>query len=190
MDDEPCDELLLQVQAGDEDAARRFFHLLYPTVLRIVRNHLPPCQSEDDLCQMVFAKIFTKLDQYSGNVPISHWVSRVAVNTCLNDLKKHRRNREITEADFVAYEGDFFSKVVDSSINEQMAANHARELLATLLAHLAPMDRLMISLLHIEGRSVDEVREVTGFSKATVKIRAFRARRKLQQIARQWSDHP
>ena len=78
---------LERVQEGDEDAARSLVQRLYPTVIKSVRYHLPRRTSEEDLAQAVFLKIFKNLGQYSGLVPLEHWVSRIAVNTCINQLK-------------------------------------------------------------------------------------------------------
>jgi RNA polymerase sigma-70 factor (ECF subfamily) len=57
----------------------------------------------------------------------------------------------------------------------------SRELVDKLLTNLSAPDRLVISLLHLEGRSVEEVRQVTGWSIPLVKVRAFRARRKMKK---------
>ena len=58
----------------------------------------------------------------------------------------------------------------------------ARELVEKLLAQLAPADRLVLTLLHLEGRSVEEVRQITGWNVSVIKVRAFRARRKLRKV--------
>src|SRR5437763_13608837 len=76
-----------RVRQQDEDAARALVRELYPLVMKIVRSHLPRRTDEEDLAQVVFGKIFAHVDQYSGSVPFEHWVSRVAVNTCLNALR-------------------------------------------------------------------------------------------------------
>ena len=57
----------------------------------------------------------------------------------------------------------------------------SREIVEKLLAQLAPTDRLLMTLLHLEGRSVNEVRQITGWNVPVIKIRAFRARRKLRK---------
>ena len=57
----------------------------------------------------------------------------------------------------------------------------AREIVEKLLAQLAPADRLLLTLLHLEGRSVAEVRQITGWNVPVIKVRAFRARRKLRK---------
>src|SRR5438046_5651654 len=72
---------IAKVRAGDEDAARALIQRLYPTVIKLIRCRLPRRTSEEDLAQTVFAKIFCKLDQFSGRVPLEHWVSRIVVNT-------------------------------------------------------------------------------------------------------------
>lgn len=92
-------ECLGSVRAGDEDAARLLMQRLYPQVISIIRTHRPRRTAEEDLSQMVFIKIFTKLGQFSGNVPFEHWVSRIAVNTCLNQLKAEKIRPEVRWAD-------------------------------------------------------------------------------------------
>ena len=58
----------------------------------------------------------------------------------------------------------------------------AREIVEKLLAQLAPADRLVLTLLHLEGRSVKETRQITGWNVPVIKVRAFRARRKLRKV--------
>ena len=72
---------------------------LYPLVLRVVRAHRPQRAAEEDLCQMIFIKIFQKLDQFSGTVPLEHWVSRIAVNTCINQIRAEKARPELRHAD-------------------------------------------------------------------------------------------
>jgi len=182
MDDDVSAELLQKVRSGDEAAARQFFHLLHPAVFKIVRNHLPVQHSEEDLCQMIFSKVFSKLDQYSGRVPVAHWVSRIAVNTCLNEIKRHKNRREIREADLGDEERELLARLADPSHDNEQSAADACELAGKLLAILSPEDRLIISLLHIEECPVAEISALTGFSTASVKIRAFRARKKLTRV--------
>src|ERR1044071_3801565 len=68
-----------QVQNGDEEAARSMVQRLYPTVMRSIRCHLPRRTNEEDLAQLVFSKIFSRLSSFSGNVPLEHWVSRITI---------------------------------------------------------------------------------------------------------------
>src|SRR5436189_6480671 len=72
---------------------------LYPMVDKIVRAHRPRRTAEEDICQMIFIKVFQKLSQFSGKVPLEHWVSRVAVNTCLNQIESEKVRPEMRHAD-------------------------------------------------------------------------------------------
>ncbi len=171
-----------KVRQGDEDAARALVDQLHPLVLKLVRAHLPRRTGEDDLLQTVFMKIFAKLDQFSGAVPLEHWVSRITVNTCINALQRERVRPELRWAD-LSEEEEHVVQALAARDEDLPAAQHlaARELVEKLLERLGPEDRLVVTLLHLEGRSVEEVRQQTGWSTPLVKVRAFRARQKLKK---------
>lgn len=172
-----------RVRRRDEAAARTLMDRLYPLVVKIVRSHLPWRTSEEDLVQTVFMKVFTHLDQYEGRVPVEHWVSRIAVNTCLSALKAEKARPELRWADLTE-EGRMVVEglVSHSETDGATQAVAARDLVHELLARLRPADRLVLTMLHLEERSVAEVKALTGWSEALVKVRAFRARRKLRKI--------
>src|SRR5947207_13490456 len=70
----------------------------------MVRSHRPRRTSEDDLCQMIFIKVFQKLCQFSGKVPLEHWVSRIAVNTCLSQIESEKVRPELRHAELTEEE--------------------------------------------------------------------------------------
>ena len=167
---------------GDEDSARALMEQLYPLVLKIVRAYLPRRMSEEDLVQTVFMKVFSRLPQFLGQVPIEHWVSRIAVNTCFNALKAEKIRPECRWSDL----SDEEKYVVETlAVKEDPSPNYcgsgAKELLNRLLSSLSAEDRLVIQLLHLEEKSVAHIADVTGWSVEAVKVRAFRARKKLQE---------
>ena len=177
---------LARVRLRDEAAARDLVRELYPMVLRLVRRHLPRRTAEEDLCQMIFIKLFQNLDQYSGAAPFEHWVSRVAVNTCLNQLASEKSRPELRWADLSEDEAAVLENLKEhaapDAVREDMAS---REVVEKLLGALSPHDRLVVNLLHIEGHSIQEIKTLTGWSTALVKVRAFRARRRLKTIFNQ-----
>ena len=130
---------------------------------------------------MIFIKMFQKLDQFSGKVPLDHWVSRIAVNTCLNQIEGERIRPELRYADLTEDEQAVVENLVASpdelAPDKQVAS---RQLVEHLLNLLKPAERLVIDLLYLQGRSVDEIQKITGWSTALVKVRAFRARRKMK----------
>lgn len=166
----------------DEAAARTMVELLYPAVVRIVRGHLPRRVAEEDLTQEVFMKVFARIDQWRGPMPFEHWVSRVAVTTCLDALRHQKRRPELRWADLSDREVEVLDQVLqDHSQTSTGDAVSARELAHKLLETLKPADRLVLTMIDMEGRSVAEVQAATGWSATLVKVRAFRARRKLRK---------
>ena len=171
-----------RVRRRDEDAARALFRHLYPLVTRLVRSHLPRRTSREDLVQTVFMRVFANLDRFSGAVPLEHWVARIAINTCLNQLAAENARPELRWADLSEEQTETLAAVTAGPEELEPLQNlAAREIVEILLAQLAPADRLLLTLLYLEGRSVDEVRQVTGWNVPVIKVRAFRARRKLRK---------
>lgn len=177
-----------RVQAGDEAAARQLMERLLPTILKSVRRHLPRRTSEEDLVQTILIKVFTKLGQFSGTVPLEHWVSRISVNTCLSQIQHEMVRPELRMSDLSEEE---------EAVIQQLAFTHdalptdqshcTREVMGKILARLTADERRVITLLHLEERSTKEISRLTGWSVSGVKVKAFRARQKMRQL---WQTLP
>ena len=140
---------------------------------------------------MIFIKVFQKLSQFSGKVPLEHWVSRIAVNTCLNQIESERVRPELRQADLSEEQRAVVENL--SSTSDELAPDKkfaSRQLVEHLLAGLKPAERLVINMLYLEGRSVEEIRKMTGWSGALVKVRAFRARQKMKQLLERLETTP
>lgn len=168
--------------ANDDHAARDLVSHLYPLVAKVVRAHRSRRTSEEDLCQMIFIKVFQNLSKFSGQVPLEHWVSRISVNTCLNQIAAEKVRPELRLADLSEDEAAVIERLSASSEDlDPVRKFAARELVEHLLEGLKPVERLVIDLLYLQGKSVEEVRQSTGWSTPLVKVRAFRARQKMKQ---------
>ncbi|HXG47279.1 MAG TPA: RNA polymerase sigma factor [Methylomirabilota bacterium] len=172
-----------RVRRRDEAAARRLVEHLQPMVARVVRAHLPQRDEPEDLMQEVFLKVFSRLEQYRGQVPFEHWVARVAVSTCLDRLRAQRRRplrlwSELSEPEQALLE----SLAADAPPGGAGAETAAWEIVSRLLDALAPAERLLMTLLEFEQKTPAEVSALTGWSSGVVRIRAFRARRKLRAL--------
>jgi RNA polymerase sigma-70 factor (ECF subfamily) len=171
------------VRRRDQAAARALVDHLYPLVIRIVRSRLPRRVAEEDLSQEIFLKMFTRLEQYQGAVPFPHWVSRIAVTTCIDHLRAQKRRPEFRWADLSESEADVLDAIMtnenDVPANDAMAAH---ELVYKLLGELKPDDQLVIRLLDLEQKTIAEIAGLTGWNQSLIKVRAFRARRKLRKL--------
>lgn len=180
-DDEHARALVDRARGGDDNAARELIRQLYPLVAKIVRGYRPRRTAEEDLAQMIFVKVFQNLAQYSGKVPISHWVSRIAVNTCRNQLMAEKARPELRHADLSEEQAAMLENLASDNALSPDRKLAARDLVEKLLAMLKPVERLVIDMLYLQERSVAEVQKLTGWTAATIKVRAFRARQKLRK---------
>jgi RNA polymerase sigma-70 factor, ECF subfamily len=174
--------LVAAARQDDETAARDLVRRLYPLVAKLVRSHRPRRTAEEDLCQMIFIKVFQKLDQFSGKVPLEHWVSRIAINTCLNQIQSEKVRPEFRHADLSDEEVAVVHNL--AATTDELGPDRsyaARDLVERLLTLLKPAERLVIDLLYLQQRSVAEISGLTGWGASLVKVRAFRARKKMKE---------
>src|SRR5438046_3605812 len=139
MDDSDASALVEAALRHDDEAARELVRRLFPLVAKIVRGHRPRRTSEEDLCQMIFIKVFQKLNQFSGKVPLEHWVSRIAVNTCLSQIESEKVRPELRHADLSEQEQAVVENLTVST--EELAPDRqfaSRQLVEHLLEMLKP----------------------------------------------------
>jgi len=175
--------LIDRITAGDQEAARALVERLRPTILKCIRRRLPKWTEEEDLVQMVFAKIFSRFHQFSGSVPLEHWVARIAINASLHQIdyeavRPESRMSDLSEEQEAALHN---RPVAGDDARER---DYAHEAIDLLLARLKPDERLIITLLHIEQRSTREISRMTGLSISLVKVKAFRTRHKMRRLGR------
>jgi len=181
MTDAEVTDCLARGKAGDDQAILELFHFMYPHVTKLVYANLPARESAEDLVQQVCIKVMSNLHQFSGKVPFLHWVSRIAVNTCIKALRSEKVRPELRWADLSEEEEQMLDWLATSDDDLHPDRSMAsRDLVEKLLAQLKPKDRLVINLMNLEGRTLEEVRQITGWSQAVIKVRAFRARARLR----------
>lgn len=174
---------------GDEGAAEEIIVYLYPVISRIARTHLSRRDQEEDLIQEILMKTFARLHQYRQEVPLSHWVSRIAVTTCLDRLRAHKVRPEVRSSDLSPEDTDFFEMLVaDDRTRDAGSALEARDLVEKLLSLLEPEDRSLILMADLEGRSAEEIAAITGWGVSKIKMRLFRLRGQLRKSMQRWDQ--
>jgi RNA polymerase sigma factor (sigma-70 family) len=177
------DACLRRWKDGNEAAAEELIRHLYPVISRIIRTHLPRRDDEKDLVQEILMKTFSRLHQFKGDAPISHWVSRLALTTCLDRLRAQKIRPEVRRADLTPDESDALDAAwLTGSSPDARGAIAARDLVDKILASLSPEDRSLILMVDLEGRSLQEISETTGWSISKIKMRLFRVRPQLRQL--------
>ena len=170
----------------DPEAGEALVTLLHPTVSSVVHRCCPWREDFRDLVQDVFLKIFQNLDQLQASGPgIYVWARRIALTTCLNRRRWWRSRPELRWADLSESQAELLAETAGSvASSDPGQLSEARDLVEKMLERLEPRDRLLIELLELEQCGLPEVQRLTGWSAVNVRVRAFRARRKLRTVLR------
>jgi RNA polymerase sigma-70 factor (ECF subfamily) len=178
-------DLLAHVRAGDDDAARAVVEGLHGHVRKIVLAHLPRREEPEDLMQEAFLRMFDRLDQYRGAVAFENWVARITVHVCIDRLRRQRVRPEWRWADLSEEQQALVEATAATEADPGPSApENARELLDQLLASLKPEEQMILRWFDLEQKTIAEVCALTGWNSGVVRIRVFRARRKLRALYR------
>jgi RNA polymerase sigma-70 factor (ECF subfamily) len=177
--------LARQARAGDESAFAEIVRRYSPRVFKVASRFFRQRSLVEEAAQDVFLKAFTQLESYQGRGSMEGWLTRIATNTCLNILRGAKRRPELTVSDLTEDESHWLDEKL-SDAARQLHRSAERSLVAAdladrLLGTLSAEDRLALTLIDGEDVSVKEVAEMTGWSESKVKVRAFRARRRIRE---------
>ncbi len=177
--------VLRAIRAGDVDAYAVLMAKYQGRVSGIVSGHAPR-DHVDELTHEVFVRAYRSLGGYRGESPFGHWLAKVAVRTCHDYWRTEYRRRERPESDLSdecrAFAEEVAARETGEAAEESASRREARELLAWALDRLSATDRMVVTLTHLEERPVAEAAELLGISVPNVKVRAFRARKKLREL--------
>jgi RNA polymerase sigma-70 factor, ECF subfamily len=146
----------------------------------------------EEAAQEVFLKAFTQLGSFEGRGSLEGWLTRIATNTCLNMVRSSKRRPELTVSDLTDDEQGWMDQQSAGDGREQTSVENslvAADLADRLLAVLPPEDQQALLMIDGEDASIREVAEATGWSESKVKVRAFRARKKLREAMEKLLDH-
>ena len=179
------EEIIARVLSGDGRAFEKLVERYKTQVAGIVVRKVPR-QEAAEVVHQVFIKAFVSLPGYRPLKPFSHWLSTLAVRTCHDFWRERYRSRETPLSGLAPQPGSRRELKAEAaqaeSAPDAYEAFEAWQLLDWALSHLSPADRMALTLVHLEGWSLAEAAEALGWSQAMVKLRTFRARRKLRKI--------
>jgi RNA polymerase sigma-70 factor (ECF subfamily) len=173
----PPDEQLVEATLGGDDKAfaelaRRHKGRVFGVAARFAQD----AAEIEDICQDVFVRAYFKLRQYRRDSPFEHWLLRITTHKCYDYLRKRQRRGPSISVDVMLESG------YEPAAPEHAVPHPHLERLYAALAQLSPKERLVITLLELEERSVQEIADLTGWSAGNVKVRAFRARAALRKL--------
>ena len=175
-------ELIAEVLGGKTESFEPLVLKYSPRIFGTARRYARRESEVQDIVQEIWSKAFQKLSSFRGDAPFEHWLMRLAVHTCYDFLRGHRRNRETTFSEISDQETDWLERFAAAPESASENSEAAKQLIDRILEQLSPAARMVITLLEIEERSVKEIAELTGWSVPLVKVRAFRARAEMKKI--------
>lgn len=161
-------EAVRRQDPGAFDELVRVTHrAVYSLVFRIVASH----DDAADVTQDAYLRAWRGLRTFRGDAELGTWLHRIAANTALTFLKRRGRAGAVLPPESMP------DRPIPDGSERQADAN----LLEVALATLPEQQRMVVVLKDVYGWSCEEIGKKMGATEGAVKVRLFRARRRLAE---------
>ncbi len=168
--------LIEAIKSGDRVAFRDFVEENIGSLNRLVIRIVTDEDDAKDIVQDTFIRVWEKRTSIKSENHITPWVKRIAINKCYDHLRWQKRNRRQRSIegymDAEKFESDITS---DNDLNRE----EFKSIINSLTGRLSRKQKLVFTLSELEGLSHDEILEITGLSKTSIKSNLQHARRKI-----------
>jgi RNA polymerase sigma-70 factor, ECF subfamily len=182
----PDDRELVRLAQGDdkeafEELVRRHQQRVFAVAGGILRHR----EDVEDIAQQVFVKAYFSLKRFDQRAAFSTWLYKITVNECWDLLRKRKVRPLIYESDLSEDQARQFGAPERATTGPDITERlEARQEVEKLLEGIGERDRMMLILKEVEGFAVEEIAEILNLNANTVKVRLFRARRRIVSEAR------
>jgi len=179
-------ELVRRAQAQDKEAFEELVRRHQHRVFAVAGGILKRREDAEDIVQQVFVKAYFSLKRFDQRAAFSTWLYKITVNECWDLLRKRKVRPLVYESDLSEEQARQFGATDERTSEEPDISEKlvARERVRNLMAGLDERDRTMLILKEVEGFAVEEIAEMLGLNANTVKVRLFRARRRVVNQAK------
>ena len=164
-----------RVLNGDSNAfaplINRYKDLIFTLVIKIVKNR----EDAEEVAQDSFIKAYQKLDSFEGKSKFSTWLYTIAYRNALTKVRK----KQLETTDIDSYVLDNHKDDHDFPQLEAIKSGEQQKYVRKAIDRLGETDSLLITLFYLHDNSIEEIQEITEMSQSNVKVRLFRARKKL-----------
>src|SRR5947209_17256841 len=174
-------ELVRRAQRADQEAfeelVRRHQHRVFAVAGGILRRR----EDVEDIAQQVFVKAYFSLKRFDQRAAFSTWLYKITVNECWDLLRKKKVRPLLYESDLSEEQAQQFGAAEkrDAGLSDISDTLEARQQVELLLEGLDERDRMMLILKEVEGFAIEEIADILELNANTVKVRLFRARRRI-----------
>ncbi len=182
--DESDISLVDKALAGDQKAYAGLMERYRDSIYFIIQKMVKNPEDSDDLTMEAFGKAFSKLASYSPQFAFSTWLYRIAINNCIDFVRKKRVETFSLDEDPIEEEGNNNSNFESDLLDPEAALIKEQRILhmRAVLDHLNPKYRRLIELRYMQELSYEEITEELGLPLGTVKAQLFRAKDLLSNI--------
>jgi RNA polymerase sigma-70 factor, ECF subfamily len=179
-------DLVRRAQREDKEAFEELVRRHQHRVFAVAGGILRKSQDVEDIAQQVFVKAYFSLKRFDQRAAFSTWLYKITVNECWDLLRKKKVRPLVYESDLSEEQARQAISSAEKQNGEPDISDRiaARQRVENLLRGLDERDRLMLVLKEVEGFSIEEIAEVLDLNANTVKVRLFRARRRVVSQAR------
>ncbi len=179
-------ELVRRAQAEDQSAFEELVRRHQHRVVAVAGGILRQREDVEDIAQQVFVKAYFSLKRFDQRAAFSTWLYKITVNECWDLLRKRKVRPLVYESDLSEEQARQFGAPEERSTPTPDISDtlEARQQVERLLECLDERDRMMLILKEVEGFAVEEIAEILDLNANTVKVRLFRARRRIVTEAR------
>jgi RNA polymerase sigma-70 factor (ECF subfamily) len=180
------EEIIQSVLKGNVDDFEGIVRRYQAHVLNMVKRHVPE-RDVEETAQEAIVRAYRSLSSYRGKGRgFKAWLSAITIRTCYDYWRKTYRSKEVPIStltdDYKRWIDKVMAEESAQDMREKAASDEARMVLDWGLNHLSAEDRMVLELVHFEELSGREAAKLLGWTTTNVKVRAFRARRKLEKI--------
>ncbi|MEO7976702.1 sigma-70 family RNA polymerase sigma factor [Flavobacterium sp.] len=152
----------------------RYKNMIFTLALKMVKNR----EEAEEVAQDTFIKIYNSLSKFKGDSKFSTWIYRVAYNTCLDRLKKNKKEDVTISIDEFSVH---LIKTMDNALNA-LEDKERKQTIQNCLNSLSNEDNFLLTLFYFEDQSLEEIGKIMNINANNVKVKLFRSRQKLAVI--------
>ena len=164
-----------RVLKGDTNAfshlINKYKDMVFTLVIKIVKSR----EDAEEVAQDSFIKAYQKLDSFKGESKFSTWLYTIAYRNALTKVRK----KKLETTDIDSYVLDNHKDDQDFPQIEAIKNSEQEKYVKQAIENLGETDCLLITLFYLNDNSIEEIQEITEMSQSNVKVRLFRARKRL-----------
>jgi RNA polymerase sigma-70 factor (ECF subfamily) len=175
LDDQHYIDLIIQ---GETNAfavlVDRYKNMIYTLALKMIKNR----EEAEEVAQDTFIKAYNSLSKFKGDSKFSTWIYKVAYNTCLDRLKKNKKEDDTISIDEFS---SHLLKTMDNALSA-LEEKERKQAIQNCLNLLQREENFLLTLFYFEDQSLEEIGKVMSITANNVKVKLFRSRQKLAAI--------